>query len=121
MPRGVKDRAGGTWTSAKYFGFIRSALRRAWMKFPTRYQALNDAKRPYGGKDKRTKWEYQCNHCSKWFKTKEVQVDHIVPAGTLKSYEHLPAFVEKLFCEKANLQILCKPCHEIKTKEERNG
>jgi 5-methylcytosine-specific restriction endonuclease McrA len=37
----------------------------------------------------------------------------------LKTYNDLPAFVKNLFCEEDNLQVLCKPCHDVKTKEER--
>lgn len=119
MTRGVKNKAGGTWTTARYFSFIRSALRRAWTKYPVRYQVMDKARTPYTGKDKRTKWVYKCASCSELFKSTEVQVDHIKPAGTLKTYSDLPGFVQTLFCESDNLQVLCKACHDVKTKEER--
>lgn len=119
MTRGVKNKAGNTWTTARYFGFIRSALRRAWTKYPVRYQVMEKARQPYKGDDKRTKWVYKCNECGELFKSTEVQVDHINPAGTLKTYADLPAFVSTLFCEADNLQVLCKQCHDVKTKEER--
>jgi len=80
---------------------------------------MDKAKHPYTGKDKRTKWVYKCNGCKGLFKSTEVQVDHIKPAGTLKDYSDLPAFVQNLFCEEDNLQVLCKECHDTKTKEER--
>jgi 5-methylcytosine-specific restriction endonuclease McrA len=120
MPRITsKTRAGETWTESRYWTFIRSALRQAWSKYPVKYQVLNDNRRPFTGEDKRTKWEYQCAECEKWFKSKEVQVDHIESAGSLKSYEDLPDFVRRLFCEADNLQVMCKPCHKTKTQEER--
>jgi len=80
---------------------------------------MDKAKQPYKGKDKRTKWVYTCASCEEQFKSTEVQVDHIKPAGTLKTYSDLPKFVETLFCEADNLQVLCKECHDVKTKEER--
>lgn len=107
------------WTRSRYFGFIRSCLRRAWSRYPVKYKVLNDARRPYKGDDKRTKWEYQCQKCKKWYKTKEVNVDHKVPCGTLRDYSDLPHFVETLFCGKENLQVLCSDCHNIKTKEDK--
>lgn len=120
MPRITpKTRAGETWTESRYWTFIRSALRQAWSKYPVKYQVLNDNRRPFTGTDKRTKWEYQCAECKEWFKSKEVQVDHIESAGSLKSYEDLPDFVRRLFCEADNLQVMCKPCHKTKTQEER--
>jgi len=50
---------------------------------------------------------------------KEVQVDHIIPAGTLRKYDDLPQFVKNMFCEADGLQVLCKPCHQLKTNAER--
>lgn len=120
MTRGVKNKAGNTWTTARYFSFIRSALRRAWTKYPVRYQVMDSAKQPYKGTDKRTKWVYKCTTCKKLFKSTEVNVDHITPAGSLNKYSDLPAFVKNLFCEADNLQVLCKGCHDKKTKEERS-
>ena len=117
--RGVKNKAGNTWTTARYWSFIRSCLRRAWSRYPVRYQVMNEAKRPYKGLDKRTKWEYTCADCKGWFKTKEVEVDHINPAGSLKDYSDLAGFCERLFCEADNLRVLCKPCHKKRTDEER--
>lgn len=119
MPRVEKKRAGGTWSEARYFSFIRSALRSAFRKYPAKYQVKAEASRPYVGTDKRRKKEYQCNVCKGWFADKEVAVDHIIPCGSLKTYEDLPKFVSTLFCEKENLQIICDSCHRIKTNKER--
>lgn len=116
-----RTRAGQTWTEARFWSFVRSGLRAMWQKWPVKWQVLAEARRAYNGPDKRVKWEYQCNSCKKWYKTKEVSVDHIEPAGSLKTYQDLPRFVEKLLCEKENLQVLCKGCHDKKTKEERSS
>jgi len=114
-----KTRAGGTWSEARYFSFIRSLLRRGFMRYPVKFQVKNEASRPYKGSDKRRKKEYQCAVCSGWFADKEVAVDHIVPCGSLKSYDDLPRFVSTLYCEANNLQVICSTCHQIKTNEER--
>ena len=79
-----------------------------------------DARRPYKGTNKRQKFEYLCAHCDKWFPEKKINVDHIVPAGTLKSSSDLPGFVDRLFCEQDNLQVLCEKCHNVKTQAEKN-
>ena len=114
-----KKRAGGTWSEARYFSFIRSLLRRGFMRYPVKFQVKNEASRPYKGSDKRRKKEYQCAVCDGWFADKEVAVDHIVPCGSLKTYEDLPKFVATLFCEKENLQIICNTCHQQKSNRER--
>jgi len=115
-------RAGGTWSEAKYWSFIRGALRRAGMSYPSKHIAKMNSRRHKPPRKKGDhRFEYQCVHCTKWFPDKEVDVDHIIGAGSLKSYEDLPGFVERLFCEPESLQILCKPCHKVKTNEERGS
>ena len=116
-PRVPRTHAGETWTKAEYFNFIRGALRKAAQRYPVKFQSKLDARRSVQGK--RHRYEYQCKHCTGWFVDRDVEVDHIIGAGTLTEYKHLPKFVERLFCEPDNLQVLCKPCHLIKTNKER--
>ncbi len=105
--------------NTKKYNLARSALRAAWLRWPPRAEALKMAKRPYKGNNKRQKWEYTCNSCLGTFMQKEVQVDHIIPAGSFLCKEDHRRFVCGLFCEVDELQILCKPCHSIKTAGER--
>lgn len=105
------------WTDARYWSFIRSALRRAWSKFPNKFRVLNAAKRNV--KKGRQKYEYQCCECKKWWAGKFVSVDHKIPAGSLRSLEDLAGFVGRLFCREEDLQVMCTKCHHIKTCEER--
>lgn len=112
-----RTRAGGKWTEARYWSFIRSALRRASVSYPVKHELKMRVRREVKGKQH--KFEYPCNTCGKWFPDKNIDVDHIKPAGSLKSYSDLAGFVERLFCEEDNLQILCKPCHQEKTNQER--
>lgn len=108
------------WTSAKFFAFLRSALRSAWSRYPVKWKVLQKARRNYKGPNKQQKYEFLCAGCGKWFKAKDVSVDHIEPAGTLRSYEDLPDFVRKMFVSEDELQVLCtKGCHSAKTAEER--
>lgn len=114
MPRAKKTRNNGTMTEAAFWGFIRSSLRRRTIVWRPITEAKKAARREYKGENKRRKWEYQCNHCKQYFSDKEIQVDHIKEAGSLRCAEDLPNFVETLFCEKDNLQVLCKKCHKEK-------
>jgi len=110
-----------TMSQAGFFGSIRAALRShsRWWKPAAACKA--NAKRPYKGPNKRQKYEYQCNSCKNWFAATSINVDHICPAGSLNSAQDLPEFVERLFCEVDNLQVLCKDCHDEKTANERKG
>jgi len=116
-----KTRNNGTLTESAFWSFIRSGLRQKsrWWKPIT--QCKLNAKRDYTGPNKRQKFEYQCNSCNKWFADKNINVDHIQPAGSLNCANDLPGFVERLFCEVDNLQVLCSGCHNIKTQNEKNG
>ena len=118
-PRVVKTRNAGTMTESAFWSFIRSGLRQKsrWWKPIT--ECKLKAKRTYKGPNKRQKFEYQCNTCKQWFAEKHINVDHMVPAGSLNCAEDLPGFVERLFCEQENLQVLCENCHNIKTKLEK--
>lgn len=122
-PRVARTRNAGTMTESAFWSFIRSALRQKsrWWKPIGLCKQLS--KRKYTGAKKKTRqlWEYQCAKCLHWFPDKEINVDHIVPAGSLNSANDLPGFVERLFCEIDNLQVLCQQCHTKKTKNEREN
>jgi len=106
-----------TWTTAKFWSFVRSGLRVKWTRWPPKYEALNDVRRTVTGK--RHRFEYQCSACKDFFKQKEVEVDHIQPVGSLNDYKDLPGFVERLFTSKQGLRVVCKPCHKEITQRNR--
>jgi len=114
-----KTRNSGTMTESAFWSFIRSALRNKsrWWKPIT--ECKQKSRRPYTGPNKRLKFEYQCNECKGWYPEKQINVDHIIPAGTLTCSTDLAGFIERLFCEQENLQVLCERCHDAKTKLER--
>lgn len=106
-----KTRNGGKWTEARYFGFIRSALRSAFQKWPPKHEAKAAARVQHN--------TYVCAECDKWYGSSQVQVDHIEPCGSLKKFDDLPDFVERMFCEAEGFQVLCKDCHQAKTNREK--
>jgi hypothetical protein len=119
-PRVPKTRNAGTMTEAQYFQKLRHALRNAFRWWKPMQQALKAASRPSQSKNKRLKTEYQCAKCQGWFKRTEVQIDHIIPCGSLKSYDDLVPFIKNLTQEESSsYQILCKLDHKAKTDEER--
>lgn len=113
-------RNAGRWTEARFRSFIVSALRAAFRRWGPKHDALAGA---FSGskinkKSGRQAKHYQCIECAKHFPQKEVQVDHKIPIAPYKDWNE---FIEKLFCEADNLQVLCKPCHKEKTKKERSS
>ena len=98
------------WTQARFWGFIRSGLRKLHMRYPPMYKVKTKARRPFLGEG-RHKWEYQCNVCKEWYFDKQTELHHKEEVGTLKCYEDLPGFVERLFCREEGYEVVCKQCH----------
>jgi len=120
-PKVSRTRNAGTMTESAFWSFIRSALRQKSRWWKPILQCKLKSRRAYKGPNKRQKFEYQCNECKNWFPDKKINVDHIVRLGALNCAEDLPGFVNRLFCEGDNLQVLCSSCHDTKTKHENEG
>jgi 5-methylcytosine-specific restriction endonuclease McrA len=119
--RVVKTRNGGTLTEAQYWQKIRHALRHAFRFWKPMMVALKKAERPYNGPNKRLKKEYQCAECKQWFPRTQVQIDHIIPCGTLNCDADVAQFIRNLTPESPDaFQILCKKDHAEKTKKEKD-
>ena len=109
----------GTQTSAAFFGMLRQSWRKLSMYWIPIAKCKEAARRPNQSSNNRLKWQYQCNRCKNWYAGNEVNVDHISQCGSLNSFEDLPEFCKKLFCEIDNLQVLCSKCHDIKGIEDK--
>ena len=90
-------------------------------RWPPKYEALAAAKteKKINHKSKRLAQHYQCALCKEEFTQKDVQVDHKKPVVPKTGFTTWDTYIKRLFCDVKNLQVLCKPCHKIKTKEER--
>ena len=109
----------GQWTRGRFDSFITSLLRSGSRKWPPKYRCLNDAKteKKINAKTGRLAQHFKCAHCLQDYPAKDVEVDHNIPIGKGRTWDE---FIDGLFCEQTNLQVLCKPCHKIKTLKERN-
>lgn len=108
------------WTEAYILSRIRATLRKLSMQMPAVRACKLACRRPYNGPNKQQKWEYKCAHCCNWFAEKETQVDHVVPAGSLKSFDDVGPFAQRLlFPAPGELQVLCRADHQVKTNNER--
>lgn len=115
-----RTRNAETLTESQYFSKIRSALRSCFRYWKPMTIALENSSRKSQSLNKKLKKEYQCAHCNEWFKREDVEIDHIVPAGSLKTYDDIAPFIKRLTTENVNdYQILCKNHHRIKTNNEK--
>ena len=111
---------GGDWTEGRFNSFVTSILRSGSRRWGPKYQTLNEAKteKKVNSTTGRVAQHFLCAECQKDYPQKQVEVDHIVPIGTEKTWDE---FINGLFCEADNLQVLCKPCHKIKTLKEKKS
>ena len=107
-------------TTAKFWGYLSSDFRKRWMMFPERKKALINARvgKLRNKKTGHLAFHLECAECKGLFVEKEVDVDHIIDAGSLKCFDDLPVLVERLFCKAEDLKILCKSCHKKKTAKK---
>lgn len=117
-----KKRNGGEWTDARFRSFVTSALRAASRRWPPKFKALKEAfvGRKTNKKTGKLAMHYKCAKCKKHFVAADVQVDHVLPVVDPKvGFIGWDSFIDRIFCEIENLQVLCKPCHKVKTEEEK--
>jgi 5-methylcytosine-specific restriction endonuclease McrA len=91
----------------KEIKYLRIAMRLVWTRSHSRRLVVKRCTRQNG--------YYYCEKCLK--RTPLLKVDHIVPCGDVLD----GGFIKRLFTPSKNLQGLCKPCHDKKTKEERKA
>ena len=110
----------GKWTEGRFSSFVTSILRGGSRRWEPKWTALNEAKteKKINPKTGRLAQHYRCAACSDEFTAKDVQVDHCVPIGKDRTWDE---FIDLLFCEKDNLQVLCLECHKKKTLMERKN
>lgn len=117
-----KKRNGGEWTEARFKSFVTSALRAASRRWPPKYKALKEAfiGKQVNAKTGKMAMHYKCAECKKLYVAADVQVDHILPVvDPKKGFVSWDSFIDRIFCEIENLQVMCKPCHKIKTDQEK--
>ncbi len=116
-----RTRAGGEWTEAQFWSFLRSGLRQMSRRWPPIVRGVwLSGRRPYVGPNRRQKWEYHCEVCEQWFIRSEMEANHLTPCGSLRSWEEFAAFAERLFIEVEGLRRECARCHAA-NHASRNG
>lgn len=111
------------WTPARKKSFIVSVLRGGSRRWPPKYETLNESKteKKVNTLTGRIAQHFRCASCGGEFPAKQVNVDHILPVvDPVVGFVDWNTFVENLYCEKENLQVLCSTCHTEKTKMEKN-
>lgn len=121
-PSGPKTRCSGQWTEAKFTSFIKNNLRRATIKWAPIQETLKEARTRRGF--------YMCASCNQEVtasikndngkRIKNAIVDHIQPIiDPAVGFTTWDDCINRMFCEKDNLQVVCHECHQEKSNEEK--
>jgi hypothetical protein len=104
----------------------RGAWRRIFARSPIVREVIAAGKRKVprynqdGSRAKVDRVEIHCQGCNQWKPaTVGFAVDHIQPVVGPEGFIDWNTFHKRLWCDKSNLQRLCKTCHDEKTNKER--
>ena len=108
---------------------VRGAVRKAWMRSPTKLSLLAKNaihvtdipkdKLPKG-LSKVSKWLYECEMCNQYYIPSKIQCDHIKGENQLRTYNDMVRFTQSILdVGWAELQLLCYNCHSFKTYSQR--
>jgi hypothetical protein len=108
-------------TEAAFVSFVKGHLRRASRWWKPISETIKNARVRKG--------VYLCNGCKQEVgasiviegkRVKNVFCDHINPVvDPASGFTGWDSFINNLYCEQENLQLLCKSCHDAKSKNER--
>jgi len=131
--RKPRNRAGGKLTDAGLRGRFISALRRLSKYWEPKNIAKRNARegRIRNPQTDRLVMGTRCAICNGHIMEKDSEVDHINPVVPVDGFDKdgflgydWNVYLENMFVEADGFQVLCKPCHLIKSNrenEERRG
>ena len=107
----------GQWSEARFKSFIKGALRAATKRWGPIHRTRKNARSERG--------VYLCvGYKKKAHKVRHkdgICVDHISPIIGPEGFKTWDDVISRMFVEEEFLQVLCKACHDRKTKDERKA
>jgi len=109
-------------TEGGFNSFIKSGLRQMSTRWKPKYDVKKQARhhtKLSNGKG-RLVFHSLCNSCQELVPETTSSVDHIHPIiNPNVGFTNWDDVIYAMFCEAEGLQVLCKPCHDAKTKKEK--
>lgn len=105
----------------QYLNWLRSGLRRVWNKHPIKLGLLQSRRIRMKNDAGKMIWHYQCEHCKKFHKAANIEVNHKHTVGNL-TFDNFGEFASRmLLVSEKDLELLCHKCHGLVTYQERYG
>ena len=111
---------------------IRGANRRLFARSPLVVEKKEESRKEFprfkqdGTRAKKNWVKRLCEVCQAWVGSTHIAIDHIdpvVPPGGFPAHftmwDRITMFLQRLWCDKSNLQRICDTCHDAKTNAER--
>jgi hypothetical protein len=111
---------------------IRGANRRLFARSPIVQEKLAESRQEFprykkdGSRAKKNWVKRQCEVCFQWTLSSKIAIDHIDPVvppngfpAHFDIWQRINMFLQRLWCDKSNLQRICDPCHDSKTYKEK--
>ena len=101
----------------KFWSWLSSQLRKVWRTHPTKTDFIKHVRfiKKVGN---RPLYHIKCVMCEKDFQLKDIEINHKVKCGNVKSEGYALRMLDVGF---SDLEPLCKPCHSVVTYSERMG
>lgn len=116
-------------TEAQYWNWLRGALRKLWSDYPLRKVWKKNSLRPLTLEEKQsgkfhpsTKNVGECVFCKTVMAGSKLECDHVIESEGCTSKETAESFLWHCGGQTSvNFQLVCKPCHKIKSYSEAKG
>ncbi|MNF51329.1 hypothetical protein D3C85_737390 [compost metagenome] len=116
-------------TEAKFMSWVRGGIRAGlWKKHPVKLEFLRQNTILTVNTNPRSMKRFpmvkaaRCALCRAVHSIKDIEVDHLTGNHSLRSMDDLRAFIEAMIMVTFDdLQLVCKPCHKIKSYAEKQG
>jgi 5-methylcytosine-specific restriction endonuclease McrA len=116
------------WKSkAEFYSWLRGGIRKSiWTRYPPRNEFKKSNMRNITEED-RLKYNFSklvkrvgtCEMCLDVFTGKELQVDHMIPAGSLNNENDIKGFIQRIACNPEDMRLVCSNCNHVLAYAER--
>lgn len=109
-------------TEAAFWSWVRGQLRKGWSRHPVKHLYIKQKRYKAQGKRGKMVWHLDCEICKECTPQANIEIDHIIPSGSLTSQEDLGPFAARLYIVTFDtIRAVCKDCHSIQTHADKKG